>query len=77
MNKPNIHASYSPDWKLWLKRAPGRALHAPGHLTGADPDETRLSEGAKGRKGARRAGARARSLAPSERRVSSGSAPAK
>ena len=32
-------------------------LRASGHLTGADPDETRLSEGAKGRK-------RARSLAP-------------
>ena len=30
-----------------------RALRAPGHLTGTDPDKTRLSEGAKGRKRAR------------------------
>ena len=53
-------AKYSPDWKLWLKSAPGRAPCAPGHLTGTDPDKTRLSEGARER-------ARARpTLAPSE-----------
>jgi hypothetical protein len=46
---------YSPNWKLRLKSALGRALRAPGHLTDADPDKTRLSVGAKGRKRERRA----------------------
>ena len=45
----NIHGpTYSPDWKLWLKSAPGRCrarpLAPPDHLMGADPDETRLSQ---------------------------------
>ena len=36
--------TYSPDWKLWLKSAPGRALCTPGRLMGADSDKTRLSQ---------------------------------
>jgi hypothetical protein len=59
--------NYSPAWKLWLKSAPGRALCAPGHLMGADPDETRLSEGET----------MIRPFAPSDSRVLSGSAPIK
>jgi hypothetical protein len=47
-------ALYSPDWKLTKKRA----LRTAGHFTGADPDKTRLFEGAKGRKKARRASSR-------------------
>ena len=38
------HQQYSLHWKLWLTSAPGHALCTSGHLMGADPDNTCLSQ---------------------------------